>query len=293
MSESKMPSYGGQALIEGVLMRGKSFVVASFRNPDGEIVTEHEELQGIYKSKLAKIPFFRGLIILWDSISLGMRYITLSANIQAEEEEEKIEGTTLFFTILVSLSLAVGLFFILPTFLAEMFSRLVDLSQFATNIIEGVIRLLILVGYMWGIGRTEDIARVFRYHGAEHKTINAFEDGVEMNVDNVMKYPLAHPRCGTSFLLTLMVLSILVFSILGPMSLWLRILSRILLIPVLAMLSYEVIRWMGNHLENPVVRMITSPNLALQKLTTNEPDRAIVEVALTSFKQLLELENAN
>lgn len=291
MAESKMPSYGGQALIEGVLMRGRKYVVASMRAPDGKIVTESEELEGIYKTKLAKLPFFRGLVILWDSLSLGMKYITLSANVQAEEEDEKIEGTGLVLTILVSIALAVGLFFVLPTFLAELVSRLVTLSSFASNIVEGVIRLLILVGYIWSIGRAKEIARVFSYHGAEHKTINAYEDEVEINVENVMKYPLAHPRCGTAFLLTLMVLSVLVFSILGPMPFWLRLASRLLLVPVIAMFSYELIRWMDNNIENPIVRIITAPNLALQKLTTREPEESMVEVAIASFKQMLELEN--
>jgi uncharacterized protein YqhQ len=293
MSESKMPHYGGQALIEGVLMRGKNYLVASFRNPQGEIVSEQEELQGIYKSGLAKVPFFRGLIILWDSLVLGMKYITLSANLQAEEEEEKIEGTSLILTMLVSVALAVGLFFILPTVIAELLSKWFQASHLTNNVIEGFVRLALLIGYIWAIGRAEDIARVFAYHGAEHKTINAYEDGVEINVENVMKYPVAHPRCGTAFLLTLVILSILVFSLLGPMTIWLKILSRVLLIPVLAMLSYELIRWMGDHQENKLVKIMVAPNLALQKLTTREPDAKMVEVAISSFKQLLQLEGSN
>ena len=293
MAESKMPHYGGQALIEGVLMRGKRFLVASFRDPQGNIVTEQEELQGIYKSNLAKVPFFRGLIILWDSLVLGMKYITISANIQAEEEEEKIEGTSLILTMLVSLSLAVGLFFILPTVIADVLSNWTNSGHFMASVIEGFVRLALFIGYIWAIGRAEDIARVFAYHGAEHKTINAFEDGVDITVENVMKYPVAHPRCGTAFLLILVLLSILVFSLLGPMSLWLKILSRVLLIPVLAMLSYELIRWMGDHLENKLVKVMVAPNLGLQQLTTREPDAQMVEVAISSFKQLLQLEGNN
>jgi len=293
MAESKMPHYGGQALIEGVLMRGKNFLVASFRNPQGEIVTEQETLQGIYKSGLAKIPFFRGLIILWDSLVLGMKYITLSANIQAEEEEEKIEGTSLVLTMLVSLALAVGLFFILPTVIATVLSGWTQSGHFMSSVIEGFVRLFLFIGYIWVIGRTEDIARVFAYHGAEHKTINAFEDGVDITVENVMKYPVEHPRCGTAFLLTLVLLSILVFSLLGPMTLWLKILSRVLLIPILAMISYELIRWMGDHQENGLVKIMVAPNLSLQKLTTREPNEQMVEVAISSFKQLLQLEGSN
>jgi uncharacterized protein YqhQ len=293
MAESKMPHYGGQALIEGVLMRGKNYLVASFRDPKGNIVTEEEKLQGIYKSGLAKLPFTRGLVILWDSLVLGMKYITLSANIQAEEEDEKIEGGSLVLTVLFSIALAVGLFFILPTLIATWFGNWVQTSGFMTNLVEGVIRLAILVGYIWAIGLSSDIARVFSYHGAEHKTINAFEDGADLEVGSVMKYPVEHPRCGTAFLLTLVILSILVFSMLGPMALWLKLLSRIFLIPILAMLSYEVIRWMGDHSENPLVKILVAPNLGLQKLTTREPDEQMVEVALTSFKHLLQLENSN
>jgi uncharacterized protein YqhQ len=292
MAESKMPHYGGQALIEGVLMRGKNYLVASFRNPEGEIVSEQEALQGIYKSGLAKVPFFRGLIILWDSLVLGMKYITLSANIQAEEEE-KIEGTSLVLTMLVSLALAVGLFFILPTVIATLVSGWMGSGQLMANVIEGFVRLFLFIGYIWVIGRTEDIARVFAYHGAEHKTINAYEDGVDITVENVMKYPVEHPRCGTAFLLTLVLLSILVFSLLGPMTLWLKILSRVLLIPILAMLSYELIRWMGDHQENGLVKIMVAPNLSLQKLTTREPNEQMVEVAISSFKQLLQLEGNN
>ncbi len=291
MSASKMPHYGGQALIEGVLMRGKRFLVASFRKPDGEVVSEQEKLTGIYLSGIARIPFLRGLILLWDSLSLGMKYITISANYQAENEDEKIEGGSLAITVLISLTLAIGLFFVLPTFLAEMIARILSFSAFGTNVLEGIVRLAILIGYIWTIGRSAEIARVFSYHGAEHKTINAYEDGVEMTVDNVMKYPLAHPRCGTAFLLTLVVLSILVFSLLGPMTLWLKILSRIALVPVLAMLAYEVIRWTGDHLENPLVKILIAPNLSLQSLTTRQPDREMVEVALQSFTLLLKLES--
>ena len=293
MAESKMPHYGGQALIEGVLMRGKNYVVAAMRKPDGEIVTEHEKLTGIYITRLSKLPLLRGLIILWDSMVLGMKYITLSGNMQLDEEDEKIEGTGLALTVIISIALAIGLFFVLPTLLAELVNRIFNLSPVGTNIAEGLVRLVILVGYMWVIGLAEDIARVFSYHGAEHKTINAYEDGVEVTVENVLKYPVAHPRCGTAFLLTLVILSIFLFSIMGPMTFWVKLLSRILLIPLLTMFSYEVIRWMGDHLENPLVKVMTSPNLALQKLTTREPDAQMVEVAITSFKQLLELEGNN
>jgi uncharacterized protein YqhQ len=289
-SESKLPHYGGQALIEGVLMRGKRYVVAAVRKPDGDIHVEHEKLTGIYTTGLTKLPFLRGLVILWDSLSLGMKYLTMSANLQTGEEEEKIEGTTLFLTLAFSIGMAILLFFVLPTLIAELISRVFGLTALALNLAEGLMRLAVMLIYIWVIGFSKDISRVFAYHGAEHKTINAYEEMVEITVPQVKKYPLAHPRCGTSFLLTLVIFSIVVFSLLGPLSLWLRLISRIVLVPVIAMFAYEIIRFMGDHMENPIMRLITAPNLLLQNLTTREPDEKMIEVAITSFKKLLQLE---
>jgi len=289
-NENKLPSYGGQALIEGILMRGRKYVVAAFRAPDGSIHIEEEKLSGIYKTKLAKLAFFRGLVVLWDSMSLGMKYLTLSANIQSEEEEQ-IEGASLYLTLLISISFSIGLFFVLPTLIIDVFSRLFLLSPTLINLGEGVTRLLILIIYLWIIGKSSDISRVFAYHGAEHKTINAYENNVEINTDNVKRFPLAHARCGTSFLLTLVVISILIFSLLGPMPLWKRIISRILMVPIISMFSYELIKWMGDHSANILVKSISYPNLWLQKLTTREPSEDMVEIAITAFNKLLKLEN--
>lgn len=290
-SENRIAHYGGQALIEGVLMRGKSFVVAAMRKPDNTIHVEYEKLEGIYTSALVKIPFLRGLVILWDSLYLGMKFITKSANLQAEDDA-KIEGPALYFSLFISISLAIGLFFVLPTFIVELIARLIKISPFLMNIVEGLVRLAILIGYIWAIGQTKDIARVFAYHGAEHKTINAYEKGIVINAENIKLFPLAHPRCGTSFLLTLVFLSIIMFSLVGPLPLFIKILSRIAFMPVIAMLAYELIRWMSDHLDNPVVKAMTYPNLLLQKLTTREPSSDMLEVAISSFNQLLQLENA-
>ena len=289
--ENKLPSYGGQALIEGILMRGRKYVVAAFRAPDGSIHIEEEKLGGIYKTELSKLPFLRGLVILWDSLSLGMKYLTLSANIQSGEEEQ-IEGTSLYLTLLISISFSIGLFFVLPSLLIHTLSRFIEMSTFAINFREGIIRLLILVFYLWIIGKASDISRVFAYHGAEHKTINAFEGNVDMNIENVKPFSLAHARCGTSFLLTLILISIIVFSLLGPMPLWKRIISRILMVPIIAMISYEVIKWMGDHSNNILIKAVSYPNLLLQKLTTREPNKDMIEIAITAFNKLLKLENA-
>jgi uncharacterized protein YqhQ len=291
-SESQLPHYGGQALIEGVLMRGKSYVVATMRKPDNALHIEYEKLEGIYTTRFAKIPFLRGLVILWDSLFLGMKFITKSANLQAEDDA-KIEGPVLYFSLLLSIGLAIGLFFILPTFIADLIVRVWRMPPFFMNLLEGLVRFVILIAYIWAIGQSKDIARVFAYHGAEHKTINAFEQGVEITAVNVKKYPLAHPRCGTSFLLTLVFLSIIMFTVIGPLPLGIRILSRIAFVPIVAMFAYEIIRWMSDHLNNPIVKILTTPNLMLQKLTTREPSSDMLEVAISSFNKLLELEKTN
>lgn len=290
-TESKMPHYGGQALIEGVLMRGRRYIVAAMRQPDGAIHLEHEKLTGIYTTGLTKIPFLRGLVVLWDSLSLGMKYLTMSANLQTGEDE-KIEGPIMAFTLIISLTLAIVFFFILPTFIAELVSRIISLGDLGINLVEGLARLVILILYIWLIGFSKDISRVFAYHGAEHKTINAYEESVDITVEDVKKFPLAHPRCGTSFLLTLVIFSVIVFSLFGQPPLWIKIVTRVLLAPVIAMVAYEIIRFMGDHLENPMIRLLTAPNLLLQKLTTREPDEKMIEVAIASFNKLLQLEEA-
>jgi len=285
----KMPSYGGQALIEGVLMRGKFSVAAAFRVPDGSIVIDKEPLTGIYNSKLTRIPFLRGLVLLWDSLGLGTRFLTRSANLQGDEDE-KIEGPMLYLTLAGSLLVAVLLFFVGPAALGKLIQHWTGISTFAMNVLEGLIRLAGIVLYIWAIGKMKDIDRVFAYHGAEHKTINAFEAGASLTPAEVKKFPLEHPRCGTSFLLSLVVISIVVFAIIGSLpTLWL-LLSRIVLIPVLAMLAYEYIRFTANHMDSPLIRWIIKPNLALQRLTTREPSLDILEVSIASFNAMMEQE---
>lgn len=285
----KLPSYGGQAVIEGVLMRGKSSVAMANRAPDNEIVLHQEELTGIYTSQLSKIPFLRGLIVLWDSLGLGMRFLTLSANIQTGEEE-KLEGPMLYLTLALSLTFGLGLFFLAPALISGLLSRFTPMSPWLSNVFEGVLRLIILLLYMWSIGRIPDIKRVFMYHGAEHKTINAFEDGAELTPDNVKSYSVEHPRCGTSFILTLVILSILIFTLIGPLPLGWRLISRILLIPVLAGISYEYIRLLSKHLDSPIVRILIKPNLLLQRLSTQEPTKEMLEVSIMALNTLINME---
>ena len=283
--EDKLITYGGQAVIEGVMMRGRKAAAIAMRAPDGKIVTHSEVLGGIYKSRLAKIPFLRGLLMLWDSLGLGMRFLTLSVNTQSGEDE-KLEGPALYLTLRLTLLVAIGIFFLIPAGVGWLSERFLHWNAWWSNLLEGLIRLLLLIGYIWGIGFMPDIRRVFAYHGAEHKTINAYEAGADLTPESVSRFSLTHTRCGTAFLLTLVLLSILFFTLLGPLPLVWRLTSRILLIPVLAGIAYEYIRWTANHIQSPFVRAIVQPSLTLQALTTREPDLQMLEVAITAFKTM-------
>ncbi len=287
-SDDPIMTYGGQAVIEGVMMRGRTACAVAMRAPNGQIVIHTEPLGKIYRSRLAQIPFLRGTILLWDALGLGLRALTLSANTQAGEEE-KLEGASLTLTLLTSLAFAIGLFFLLPAaiggWLESTLSRWIP-GSWGGNLIEGLIRLGLLIGYLWAIGYLPEIRRLFGYHGAEHKTINAYEAGADLTPESVSRFPLEHPRCGTAFLLTLVLLSILLFAALGPLPMLLRLLSRVILLPVLAGLAVEYLRWTANHRGHPLVEVLIRPNLALQRLTTREPDRAMLEVAIAAFQAM-------
>lgn len=286
--EDRIITYGGQALIEGVMMRGQKALAIAMRAPTGEIVVHTEKLAGLYQSQIAKIPFMRGVVLLWDALGLGMKALVRSANLQTGEDE-KLEGPALFGTMALSLTLGIGLFFLAPYGVGKL-GEWLGLNVWGAAVVEGVIRLLLVVGYIWAIGHMEDIRRVFQYHGAEHKTINAFEAGAELTPENVAKFPLEHPRCGTSFLLTLVVLTVIVFSFLHPLPILWQIIGRLLLIPLLAGVAVEYIRWTANNLSLPLVRAIVRPNLALQRLTTREPDLAMLEVSICSFNEMRKAE---
>jgi uncharacterized protein YqhQ len=280
-----LPNYGGQALIEGVMMRGQKVCAIAARAPDQSIVVERQELNKVYRSWLAKVPFFRGLLMLGDALVLGMRALTFSVNLQADEDE-KVEGLPMILTLLFSLATGIALFFLLPAGIAYFFEVNFGLAGIGISIVEGLVRLLLLIGYIWVIGFMPEIARVYGYHGAEHKTINAFEAGAPITVESVARQSREHPRCGTSFLLTVVVFSILIFSLLGPMPILLRLASRVILVPFLAMLSYEYIRLVAKFQKSRLIRALISPNLALQRLTTREPDPEMLEVAIAAFEAM-------
>lgn len=309
LMEDRIITYGGQAVIEGVMMRGQKAFAIAMRAPDGTIAVHEEKLAAVYRSGITKVPFLRGVILLWDALGLGMRALTISANTQTGEDE-KLEGPALYATLALSLSIGVGLFFLLPAALGGWVEHLLTPASagggvlpmpvpvpalapaglWLGNLLEGVVRLALLVGYIWAIGFMPDVKRLFGYHGAEHKTINAFEAGAELTPESVSKFSIEHPRCGTAFMLTLVLLSILVFTALGPLPMFWRLASRVLLIPVLAGVAVEYIRWTANHLRNPIVQWMIKPNLAMQHLTTREPDLQMLEVAIQSFQTMRKAE---
>lgn len=285
--------YGGQAVIEGVMMRGRTHMAIAVRQPDGRIVTHTESLPPrIYQSRWSRIPFLRGLILLWDALVLGIRALMYSAEVAMGEEEVHFQGPVAWSTLVFSLALTVGIFFLLPLLLVSLIDRYIA-SSFISNFLEGLVRLGFLLAYIYLVGLIPDIRRVFRYHGAEHKTIHAHEAGAPLEPHQVQQYTTAHPRCGTAFLLGVAALAILVFSLLGRPVLWLRVLSRIGLIPVIAGLSYELLKFADRHRANWLLRVLwLKPGLTLQRLTTKEPDDGMVEVAIIALRELLSLERS-
>ncbi len=283
-------TYGGQALIEGVLMRGRYRAAIAVRRPDGEILVREEPLSGLYRGVFTKIPFLRGIPLLWDSLGLGMRALFFSAEVAAQEEDPdfSMSGGMGLLTGALSLLLGVGLFMLLPSWVAGL---VVAHNAWTFNLLEGMIRLALLIGYIAAVGRAEEIRRVFAYHGAEHKTINAYEDGAPLTVEGVRPYSRRHARCGTAFLLTVVLVSVLVLSPLGRPTLVVRLLTRLVLLPVIAGISYEILRFTARNQEHPWIRWLIAPNLALQDLTTREPDDQMLEVAITALKTLLETEH--
>lgn len=328
--------YGGQAVIEGVMMRGRRSMAVGVRHPSGEIVVHSEPLNSrIYGSVWAKRPFIRGALLLWDTLGLGMRALMFSANVALQEEEtvpdsrtagtagttgdasdkassgepapvptasdghaavqaqvdtaarDAFTGGVMWGTMSLSLLFGVGVFFITPLLLARLVEPHLP-GSLLTVLVEGGIRIALFFGYVWLIGRLPDVRRVYAYHGAEHKTINAYEAGEPLVPDRVARYSVAHPRCGTSFLLYVIVISILVFGLLGRPSLPVRIASRVLFIPVVASVAYECIRFSSRRTASPLVRVLMAPGMGLQKLTTREPDTSQVEVAIAALERVLE-----
>lgn len=282
--------YGGQAVIEGVMIRGQKNMAVAVRNPAGAIVVHTEPLTaGIYTRPIGKWPLVRGLIMLWDTLALGIRALMFSADVALGEEEVEFSGPIAWGTIAISLIAAVSIFFLGPLLVVGTIDRFIA-SSLLSNIIEGLIRLALFLAYVFAIGFIPDIKRVFAYHGAEHKAINAYEDGASLEPAVVGTYTTAHYRCGTAFLLTVVVIAVLIFAFLGRPPLLLRVLSRLLLIPVIAAVAYESVKFSATHSHNPLINLMLKPGVALQRLTTREPDETMLEVAIAALERVLALD---
>ncbi len=284
---------GGQAILEGVMMRGVSTWAAAVRTPDGEIeITSEPVVSWARRHRILRIPVVRGVVALAESLKIGFRALAFSANAPLDEDEEPIGGFTWGLTVALSLALAVGLFFVIPVGLTSLIKDQLG-SAVLFWLVEGVVRTAIFIGYIAAISRLPDLRRVFEYHGAEHKTISCFEAGDELSPARAARYSRLHPRCGTSFLLIVMVLAIFVFAPLGlPEWYWL-VLSRVLGIPLIAGLSYEVIKWAGRNRRRAWVRTLMWPGLMLQNLTTREPDHDQLAVAIASLEEVLAVEGSD
>ncbi|MFH1647203.1 MAG: DUF1385 domain-containing protein [Chloroflexota bacterium] len=289
--EKKKFNYGGQAVIEGVMIRGRQSVVTAVRRPGGDIAIDSRPPLSFTTGRLRRTPLFRGIIVLIEAMVLGIKSLLYSANIAMEEEEEEISTRAIWGMMGSAAVLVVVLFFIAPLFLAKLANPYIP-NSLVFHIVEGAIRLAIFVAYLKVISLMPDIKRVFTYHGAEHKTVNAFEAGVPMEVEAVRTHSTAHVRCGTSFLFMVLIIAIVVFAFVGRQALWLMLLSRVVLIPVIAALGYEVTYLSARHTHNWLVKIILAPGLLLQSLTTGEPDDRQMEVAIAAMNRAVEIDAA-
>lgn len=298
MEIKKCTNVGGQAVIEGVMMRNGSLLATAVRKPNGEIVYKKTVFSD-KRTRFTKIPFIRGAVVLFDSLVMGIKELTFSANQSEENEEEQLTNKEAVMTTIFSLALGIGLFMVLPSLLG---SFIFKNDRIYANIMEAVLRLVFFLVYIWGISFSKDVKRVFEYHGAEHKTIYAYENGDELTPENAKKYTTLHPRCGTSFLLIVMLIAIIVFSFMDfiiPVpktalgKVVLKIVLRVGFMPLIAGISYEVQKYSSKHLDKLWVRILASPGLALQKITTKEPDESQLEVAIVAMKVALGMEVTN
>jgi hypothetical protein len=280
-------TYGGQALIEGVLMRGRDAIAVAVRHPDGRIVFATERLDsGFHGTTWSKMPLVRGLVVLYETLIMGTRWLVRSANVQAQEEGIELGKSAIVLMLGITLFAGIGVFFLLPLFIASVTTANVE-NGLVQHLVEGLIRVALFLGYLVLIGRAPDIRRVFQYHGAEHMTIHALEADDPLTVDAVRKYPTAHQRCGTEFLVVVILLSIIAFSLVGRQDPLVMIASRILLIPVIASVGYEILKFGARHRANPLVKVLLYPGLLVQMITTKQPTDDMIEVAIVSMEEAL------
>lgn len=279
---------GGQAVLEGVMMRAPGAWSVAVRRPDGEIVARRDELPRLSERNIwAKIPFVRGVLVLVESLSLGFRALSWSAQKATDEEEEPLTGAQIGWTMALAFVFFAGVFIVLPALAAGVVTTE---SSIIFNATEGAIRLALFVGYIWAIGRSKEIARVFEYHGAEHMSIHAYEAGQPLSIESVARYRPEHPRCGTSFLLIVVLGSIILFTFFGVPGLVFLVISRVVGIPLIAGAAYEILRWSGTRPGGRLARVLAAPGIWLQKLTTAVPDTGQIEVAISSLVVALDEE---
>jgi uncharacterized protein YqhQ len=282
--EKEEPSlaFGGQAVIEGVMIRSKKHMVTCVRQPNDEILTNVEEIKSVSeRHRVLRLPFLRGIVALFETLYIGVKGLYFSANASLEEEE-KINPKEIVLTVVIALALAISLFSVLPFFLANLLGP----QGVIFYVVEGVIRLAILLLYLASIASVGEFKRVFQYHGAEHTAINAYEAGVELNVSNAKEFSRFHPRCGTSFIFIVALISILFFSIMPDLGFSMRLAYRILLIPVIGAVSYEVLKLSDRYKKSKIMKVLLAPGLGLQYLTTRKPDEKMIEVALEAVKKV-------
>jgi hypothetical protein len=280
-------TYGGQALIEGVLMRGRDSIAVAFRSPEGGIAWQTERLDaGFHGSRWAKMPLLRGLVVLYETLVVGTRWLVRSASLAASEEGVELGRSAIAIMLLITLAAGIGVFFLLPLVIAMVTTSQID-NGLVQHLVEGLIRVAIFLGYLVLIAQAKDVRRVFQYHGAEHMTIHALEAGDPLTTAEVRKYPTAHQRCGTEFLVVVIALSIIMFSLVGRQTPLVMVVSRIVLIPVIAAVGYELLRFGARHRANPIVHVVMMPGIWVQKITTRQPTDDMIEVAIVSMEQAL------
>lgn len=289
---------GGQAVIEGVMMRAPRSLAIAVRRPNGEIVVRKETVVPLSERyPVVKLPIIRGAVALFSSLIIGIKALNFSANEAMTEEEKEgekgggeVSSWAMAGTMAVAFGFGICLFFLFPLYLTKLMTPVIGTNNIIFNLVDGVIRVIVFLLYIWGISRMKDIQRVFQYHGAEHKAIFAFEAGEELTIENVKKYSRLHPRCGTSFLLIVMLVSIAVFSLIPQEAVfYIKAGSRVVLLPVIAGISYEFLKWSAKNDSHPLVKLIITPGLALQRLTTREPDDSQLEVAIRSMNEALDV----
>ncbi|NIR87644.1 DUF1385 domain-containing protein [Candidatus Bathyarchaeota archaeon] len=279
-------AFGGQAVIEGVMIRSKKHMVICVRQPNGKILTKTEEIKSLSERyRILTIPFLRGIVALFETLYLGVKGLYFSANVSLEEEGEKIEPKEMALTFVIAIALAIFLFSIAPFFLTTLFK----FRGLIFNVVEGLIRITIFLLYLTVVALVREFRRVLQYHGAEHTAINTYEAGVELNVTNAKKHSRLHPRCGTSFIFIVLLISILLFSLMPSQDFATRLSYRIILIPVIASISYEILKISDRYKESIIMKILTIPGLGIQYLTTRKPDEDMIEVALEAVQEVNKL----